>query len=872
MPRSKIYLAAGFLLVAVSIFAVWQPQDSTLVEPITARNTDNSQVADPPKQAEPIADESQSVRNIDVSAAQLVEASAKTTSLPLQPAYEGDDGVLISGVDIRSDEAVPHVDLFILDRDEFYRIRNSMKPGTDDRHTLFILRKHGMRYQSDGDGIARIPPPQARQVVAAENGELVGIDHGLKVTMKEFSFTMRPRYPLTAYVFDASGEPVAGVPIAIQYTYHSRFYVGPVRRTDAKGKAHFYSISMLTQKEGGPTKFFARLEFPVKPAMGHDPERIELTNSILEKGEVTLTMPETGGVRVRVIDENGEPVSSPGMVAIHTQDWSHGAPTDQHLEKEVVDGVVEFPFIGVGTSLTASFEQEGGRNKDYVKLDGPSRAGEWVEAEIVASNWPYLTGLLLDADGLVLANHNCELESFRTIGQRETSGQYRIKTDDEGRFRVELGRADEAHSVSARRGVFTADLPNIGASRAEAIIPHPLMPGGNDIGEITFVSTQPRLAGRVLNEKGDGVAAAMIQIRPVKPKSQNEGGISIGSDGGISIGGSRSRTRLSGETDSQGAFALYGEMDDVATYQVTIRAKGYQPLTQEVPAGTQGVEFVLLRAGILAGTVLIDDGIPVDSLWFMVQSPGVRNVYVRLEQTNEPGRYTFQCDVEVGPTYQFVARTRMGEDLFILDSLSFLPGQVSRPPALQPLDLRGMIKAIHFIVQDSEGNRMSAGYSVIEGNRSTGSDIDAGGTTLLTTGEGFSKMEIRASGYRTVTLLDVRTDQVITMEPALSIVLQLPNEIVGHHGKPFHFLLKRVDSPQPLHSGYFDAKGKAQAFVPSPGEYLVDFQFTISSAIGSFFSHVDTYTIQVAGGEGQVAIVPVDQAVLDAKIDAVDND
>ncbi len=493
MPRSKNFLAAGFLLVVLAIFAIWQPEDSTLVEPLEADSTIPSQVEDLPRQAAPIANEYEGVRSKDVSVAQPVEASAKA-KLPIQPRYEGDGGAVITAIDARSEQPVPLADVYLLSSDEFRRVRNDYRLDSDERHMASILHKLGKRYQTDEAGHAYIPPPDKYLFMVAETDELIGVEGGLEPGMKEYAITVRPIYPLIAQVIDADGNPVAGVPVAIQYTYYSSTYVGPTRRTDTEGKAHFTSIGMLHQKNGGPTKFFARVEVPVKRIAGMDPEQIELTDSVLEKGEITLTLPATGGVRIRVIEESGKPVSTPGTVAIHTKDWKSGTPTDQRLEKEVADGMVEFPFIGLGTTLTASFEQIEGRNKDHITVNGPQQAGEWIEVELPATNWPFITGVLLDHKGNAVVNQKCDLKAFRTMGERERSAQYRVNTDQDGRFQTEMGGADEAQFITARRGVFTAKLPEAGASRAEFIIPHPLMPGKNDVGEVLLSSVEARLS------------------------------------------------------------------------------------------------------------------------------------------------------------------------------------------------------------------------------------------------------------------------------------------------------------------------------------------------------------------------------------------
>ena len=320
-------------------------------------------------------------------------------------------------------------------------------------------------------------------------------------------------------------------------------------------------------------------------------------------------------------------------------------------------------------------------------------------------------------------------------------------------------------------------------------------------------------------------------------------------------------------------------MEDAATYRVTIEAKGSERFTKDVPAGSQGLEFILSQAGSLAGSVYLDEGIAVHQLWFQLSSPGIRNVYIRPEQSMTPGLYTFKCDGEVGPAYQFVARTRMHDELFTLDGITLLPGQLTEPPALQPLDLRGRLKGIHCKVQDSDGNLMEANYTISKGNRNSGSSIDAGGETFLTADEGFEKVEFRANGFRPVTLQNVITDQVVTMEKALSFVLRMPQELARYRGMRYGFKVSQEGVRQPLSTGDFNSRGKSKSavYVPGPGNYLARVHFFApapESDLGftpGFFTSVGEFPIYVSK-EGDVITLPIDQALLDASLGPVDEE
>ncbi len=861
MPRSKIFIAAGFLLGIFAIFAIWQPQDSTPIESTDAGTTISSPVADLAEHADLVDGPQEATRSKDPAAIPPVEATAKATKLPIQPRYEGEGGVLISGEDLRSGQTVPHADVFVMSHATLYRYRNNASPDTDGRNWVFILRKHGKRYQADADGYARIPPLTEDSVVSIEKENLIGVESGLKVSMDEFSVTVRPRKPLIARVADQDGNPVEGVPVAIRSTYYSGMFTASTRRTDSLGKASFFSISMLTQKVGGPHTFYARLEVPRNPLPNVKPLEIELTDEVFETGEISFTLFEVGGVRVRVLNHKGEPFLAAGHVSLCLKDWVRDSPSDHYVTEPVENGVAIFPYVGVGATFKATFQPMGGRNEDEIVFDGPQQVGEWAEASIGATDWPFVSGILLDPNGEIIADKAVFLESKIVVKERSPSGGHaEVLTGPDGRFEYELYRLTDGRVVLGRSGTWTADLPEFGICRATLDLPHPLQPGENDLGEITLAVAQAILSGRILDGSEQPIAGATIELKAIQKSNQN----------GRTSRRSR-ETSVSGESDRQGEFKIFDELPDAPEYKVTITAPGYDSLTQEISPGTQGVDFVLGQSGSLAGTVLLDEGVEYHSLFMTLNCPGVKYVSIRLEPTMDPTKFLLHANPEIGRIYRLEMRTWLHEELLTLDNLSFLPGEELRPAELQPLDLRGKLKGIRIALQDTEGKRLEGSYSIIRENGSAGSDVSANGTFLTTIQDEFEKIEVSAKGYRPKTLFNVRSDQLVTLEKAMSCVIQIPKEFVRYRGTEASYALKPEGSDVRLPGGVFHPSGRSTIYLPGPGKFDLTLHFVVTDNFLHYQRAAETIPLSL-DYEGQVIEVSVDQVALDAVIDEIEKE
>ncbi len=145
-----------------------------------------------------------------------------------------------------------------------------------------------------------------------------------------------------------------------------------------------------------------------------------------------------------------------------------------------------------------------------------------------------------------------------------------------------------------------------------------------------------------------------------------------------------------------------------------------------VRAGDENIELKLVRAGSIAGSVLLDPGVPADAVRiglvgganatppkedgsFVLENLPAGNATLRI------GAYVHGVSLTSGEEKPVVD----GERLVIVSDLRVVPGRTNRDPRIQSLDLRGRLHVFKVSVIDSAG-RPVAGARVTpvrEGNR-----------------------------------------------------------------------------------------------------------------------------------------------------------
>jgi hypothetical protein len=224
------------------------------------------------------------------------------------------------------------------------------------------------------------------------------------------------------------GRPAAGLWLSLNIKHgKSSLQLLERQRSDPQGLARFPHIERhLASLQGVSQGLVIRPEgiWRDAPEVRFDPWDCDR--------RLELLCPPAGSVRVRVCDEDGQVPEATGSVTLRWHDRDSGAlRTDLRALR---GGCADFPQIELGLSLVGTIDHPDWRllERSEAKLQGPSRAGEIVEAF-----WPaecsYLPdrALLLDPQGRPLARRLVLIDSEAVQFARDPL-DLRAETDDLG--------------------------------------------------------------------------------------------------------------------------------------------------------------------------------------------------------------------------------------------------------------------------------------------------------------------------------------------------------------------------------------------------------------------------------------------------------
>jgi hypothetical protein len=857
MPRSKLFPLAIVLLGVVAALIFWPEKDSILVEAsednvIVAEEASSDlglATATPDAKVAAIANESNRIEGL----ASATESNSKA----IHPQYEGEDAITITAIDGITHQSMGDAAIYILSVEEWRKERSKLRRNNHARTRVALLHKFGTRFQTDANGVLRIQPPAGSYFASAVKGDYVGIVSQYSDFLNDVEISLRLDRAITARVIDAAGEAVAGVLVAIQSTAGSYVHNRGSQRTNAQGATTFRDLCTLIDPKQAGQKFFLRLDVPTDLASGNEIQRVELTEEVYDAEEIVFTLPEAGGVRITILNSKGEISDEGGSVSLSLAESISGSPANFHLVEDVIDGVAEFPFVGLGTSLLVEYQVKDGGNGDGIELVGPLQAGEWIAASITKTDWPYLTGVLLDPDGNPWVESNFRLTVERVYRMGQSNYGSNLKTDSEGRFRYDLPQSTPNRMPKSQRGVATADISGYGKCEASFDFPTEPLPGENDVGVFILSKSHLLISGRVLDEEGNPIPTALVEIQYKKKKEPATG---------TSLRLSSRQRSIEGKVKRNGEFGIFGEIPDASQYTLQIKADGYQTLTQEITLGQEGLVFRLVDAGVLMGSILLDPGIDHGLFRIQFQQKGKRYERISIQATDNPNLLQLRSEGKSDAPYSLEIETRLGDELLMLDNLFLTPGEELRPPELQPLDLRGKLIQIHIALQDLKGNRIRGNLSIEKERGSAGMGVNGGGATLLSTNP-YDKIVLSSEGYISKTILNVTTDQVVTLEKAMKVSVTVPAQFLSYREMGLYLSVLSKEPRTRLAVGEFDKSGRVDFSVPSMGVY--EFELKLMDGGDGFFRahyNFESYDLSIDHA-GQVIHLPVNQSKLDAKID-----
>lgn len=511
---------------------------------------------------------------------------------------------------------IADAEVLALDALEFTNARERCTDRTTkttfDPFAVPALARRALR--TDANGRVRIPSPALRGVVCARaRGRwgcfAVGSDLFLDLPSARSidgrlqCLELALDRELRVEAVEAAGARLEGLPVELRCEQERWSRVAWRGLTDASGTVRVEHLQQLQDACASPGRLIAcavvigsMLRAEIRP--GEDRVRFEL--------------PPTGSIVVRAVDETGREVQAQNLRVRATIDFSAGigpvfdparaqfAEYDQWIG-EVSGGRARCSFVALGLH----FEVCGNlaeHDRARVEADGPRSAGAQALVEL-AFRRPcvVLTGTMRREDGSAVASTTFDLATdcanwFHPDAQFDTdgAGRFRIALGDDAPLELRAGRCfadpdssllesemwpiDTSVAQSARTAPCKLDFHARGSctsasGRVQIEIRAGLVRGENDLGVLNLVSPPFVVCGRVVDERGNALAGAVVDaLDPRRPR--------------------RASTITSCSTDAQGGFGLRADWDGP---RLELRAALGPLLRSEPLSVTRGEREVLLR-------------------------------------------------------------------------------------------------------------------------------------------------------------------------------------------------------------------------------------------------------------------------------------
>jgi Carboxypeptidase regulatory-like domain len=811
MPHIRIYAFAALLLACLAALIFWPDGEIPMGPggqevPVLVIPAETAE-ADSMPEAEVLADQRTEVNTA---------ATGDTTS-PFLPSYTGPDALTIQVLSADTKLPVADADVYIIDLEVVSQ--KQVEEAAERWNTGYyqMLRTYGHHYRCNRDGVVSVPRPKDFPLVLAEKGDSNALRNTPRSGTSKVKLYLRFNRTLAVTVVDASGFPQAGIPVASLMEDSVMRHTNFTLVTDASGRVVFEYVDSLLDSGSKNGIQFVELGFPMAEEMKTEDQRVELSKSVVERGEVTLRLPPMGSVRIRVLDDQNEPYLGPGMITLNERDPAKGYFKNIRISSPLTEGVAEFAHVGLGTHLQAAFKARRSDDEEYTTFAGPTRSGEPIEASLTRAGRIVVTGTLLIPNGRALAEKSALFSSLEktTLGLSPSiigSHSDKVQTDSVGRFRYEMPLPSIEGSQSSYTLEIKVELEDEGELSVTVDIPESWPTGEHDLGKLNLRPGKILLAGRVIGPDGEAVGGANIGLAAA----------------GISASGQETWTvapLLKTQTDADGNFTLLGSPPEAPAYRVQISAGGYESFELEVELGQQDLELVLSKYAVLSGSIRFGGGISDRDVMAFMLLDGEPE-YVDLFGSGDPTLATLRFHGKSKIPYAFEVRSMLGETVFRLENVVLQSGTITKPPELQPLDLSALFHTLHIRVENRLGETIDAeilnksNYGWVKYR----SSLD--GITLVSLPP-FEAIAIQAPGYAGKLLNNPVADQVVVLDDGLKVFLQIPAHFVDYRGFRLSARVYPVQGPErsPLATTHeateFDANGRADLAIPDPGEYEV---------------------------------------------------
>lgn len=490
------------------------------------------------------------------------------------------------------------------------------------RHLTQKVMDMGVRYLIDASGTTSIQIHDGSYSIgggdATHWGEAEGSLDQLPETdgRRSLEVIVSPDMSFSVVVLDAAGAPAQGVPVS---------YLSPASEadltpwegvrllTDADGRAHFqHMIRADRQIHRGSPDREVRVRIPM-----HDPPSARFHRDAPPTEDIVLRLPELAGVRVRVLQFDGNPAQSPQVFLQNTptpeayRPSMADGPDRLHVLPEVRralpgNGVAEFPRVGLGVPLEVGAQVQPGGHVTWVETVSPTIPGEVLEVVLQPeSEEPRISGRLL-VDGTPTTERQLWFwllwpePTANDVHREPIAGRIL----DDGRFSASTGATMPPDGVDVSLVIWTSS-PGIGRIWVVERLPEALT-GAQDVGDLRN-GLDPLVSGHV-NLPADllGVDCQVVLRLWSSPQRASAPDAPVRLWDYI-YGLLRMRPDLAGD------FRIAGPAAPGERLQLTVKPpfarRELKPAVVDFAPGTTGLDLEFGRATIITGRVLLDEGI-----------------------------------------------------------------------------------------------------------------------------------------------------------------------------------------------------------------------------------------------------------------------